>query len=39
MRELGLSMMSLYHAKVEAGYMPSERWPVWPSTEAHAHGR
>lgn len=38
MRELGLSMMSLYHAKVEAGY-PAERRPPRPSSEAHVHGR
>lgn len=40
MRELGLSMMSLYHAKVEAGYAAPEKRPVVRSSpEAHAHGR
>ena len=39
MRELGLSMMSLYHAKVEAGYSAPEIRPVRPPAEAHAHGR
>lgn len=39
MRELGLSMMSLYHTKVEAGYSATERRPLRSSTEAQAHGR
>ena len=39
MRELGLSMMSLYHAKVEAGYSAPETRPVRSAPEAHAHGR
>lgn len=39
MRELGLSMMSLYHAKVEAGYSAPEKRPVRSPLEAHVHGR
>jgi hemerythrin superfamily protein len=40
MRELGLSMMSLYHAKVEAGYSsPEKQRPLRPPPEVHAHGR
>ena len=39
MRELGLSMMSLYHSKVEAGYSAPEKRPVRSPPEAHAHGR
>lgn len=39
MRELGLSMMSLYHAKVEAGYSAPEKRPMRPAAEVHAHGR
>lgn len=40
MRELGLSMMSLYHAKVEAGYSAPEKRPVVRAApEAHVHGR